>query len=160
MRNRPSLYMQYIALTRVQKLLDEAGAKWSTLFFRQFDGMLSVHLEDSQVDSSYTFMGEERLQALREEREKFITLALDSVSGAYCDRDKNHVSIYFEVHGVKVRINVGEALCERVQTGTRTVEKIDPDYLLDAPKVTVEEPVYDWRCSDDILGSMAHKETA
>lgn len=159
MGNKPSLYMQYIAATRVQQLFNKAGVEQNLLFFEQRTGLITTFMKDEHIDSSYTFLSETRLQGLRSKREEFITLVLDEVPGAYCDRDGNKVSLHFEVHGVKVRINVGEALCERVQTGTRTVEKIDPDYLLDAPKVVVEEPVFEYRCSDDILGSMAHKET-
>ena len=39
-----------------------------------------------------------------------------------------------------------EAICERVQVGTETVEVPDPD----APKVTVEQPVYEWRCPESL----------
>ncbi|RJQ68111.1 hypothetical protein D5S17_32940 [Pseudonocardiaceae bacterium YIM PH 21723] len=35
-----------------------------------------------------------------------------------------------------------ESVCERVQTGTRTVLVADPT----APKVEVQEPVYEWKC--------------
>ena len=40
-----------------------------------------------------------------------------------------------------------EAVCERVQVGTETVEEPDPE----APKVTVERPVYEWRCPPSLL---------
>jgi hypothetical protein len=39
-----------------------------------------------------------------------------------------------------------EAVCERVQVGTRPVEKPDPEALAAVPTVTVEEPVYEWTC--------------
>lgn len=41
-----------------------------------------------------------------------------------------------------------ETVCERVQVGTRTVSKPDPN----APTVDVEEPIYDWKC-EPIMGS-------
>lgn len=36
-----------------------------------------------------------------------------------------------------------EAVCERRQVGTKTVEEVDPE----APKIKVERPVYEWECS-------------
>lgn len=45
-----------------------------------------------------------------------------------------------------------EKICERVQTGTRIVTKPDPVAVADVPLVDVEEPVYEWKCPDSILG--------
>ncbi len=50
----------------------------------------------------------------------------------------------------KVQINaVREEVCERVEVGTETVTIPDPD----APKVTVERPVYEWKCPESVLAS-------
>ena len=52
---------------------------------------------------------------------------------------------YFGPHCIDInapRSNV----CERVQVGTKTVEKPDPS----APLVTVEEPVYEWQCPESL----------
>lgn len=42
-----------------------------------------------------------------------------------------------------------EQACERVQVGEREVTVPDPD----APKVTLTEPVYEWRCSPLLEGA-------
>lgn len=151
-----NLYQQYLAATYLERLLEDVGMKYNSLDL-QVTGEIIVFMDDWYVDSTgYSFLGEEKVQAQREERERVINELL-TVPGAYCDRDGNRITVYLEIHSVKVNIMIGEALCERVQTGTKTVERVDPDYLALAPKITVEEPVYEIRCSDDILGSMAHK---
>ena len=52
-------------------------------------------------------------------------------------------------------------MCERVAVGTKLVIKRDEEAVAEAlahvRTEEVEETVYEWRCSDDILGSMAHK---
>lgn len=52
---------------------------------------------------------------------------------------------FFGVHQVSAQTH-REQVCEKVQVGTRPVERIDPTYLKDAPKVTVEEPIFEWKC--------------
>ena len=149
-----NLYRQYLAATAVEKLFKKAEMKYHDIAFNQ-NGTLRVLSDEWFVTSQYR--GEERYRELRKSRERLINVILESVPGAYCDRKKNEVTVYAEIHGVKIEVQAGEALCERVQTGTKTVEKIDPEYLEGAPKITVEEPIYEYHCSDDIMGSMAHK---
>ena len=47
---------------------------------------------------------------------------------------------YVDINAVRSKV------CERVQVGTETVEVTDPE----APKVTVERPVYEWKCPDSL----------
>ena len=53
---------------------------------------------------------------------------------------------WFGPHHIAINAS-RDAVCERVQVGTRTVEKPDPD----APHVTVDEPIYEYHCPDSIL---------
>lgn len=63
--------------------------------------------------------------------------------------------IEFEIPGTDTRtvitvnppFNEDEAVCEKVQVGTETVEVPDPN----APKIIIEQPVYEIRCPDSIL---------
>lgn len=48
--------------------------------------------------------------------------------------------------GVAWQISVGSSACEQVQVGTRRVERVDPALYASLPKVTIEEPVYEWMC--------------
>ena len=62
--------------------------------------------------------------------------------------------------GVTVEINGRhEQVCERVVTGTRTVEIPDPEVVASAPKVRIEEDVIEWRCPD-VLRSAAEQVAA
>lgn len=156
-----SFYMKYIAADALHTALEAVGARVTSFVINTTAaGGIYTSLEDSYVDHTYTFYSEEKLEGLRAERERIIVDFLNLVEGSYSDRNGNSITLHGKLHGVKYRLLVGEALCERVEVGEKTVEKIDPDYLAEAPKVTVTEKVYEWRCSDDILGSMAHKQVA
>ena len=58
------------------------------------------------------------------------------------------VRVAFGPHFLGVYTSRSE-VCERRQVGTKLVEKVDPD----APRITVEEPVYEWDCKP-ILGGL------
>lgn len=47
-----------------------------------------------------------------------------------------------------VQLEPATGTCNKVQVGTKQVEKPDPE----APTVTVEEPVYEWQCPDVLNG--------
>ncbi len=63
------------------------------------------------------------------------------------------------VPGVKVQVWTDrEAVCERVVVGTETVEVPDPDF--EAPTVTVEREVVEWRCESLLSGGLLAQEEA
>jgi hypothetical protein len=43
-----------------------------------------------------------------------------------------------------------QAVCEKVKTGERTEEVIDPEYLENAPKITKVVEEFEWKCPDYI----------
>lgn len=156
-----NFYRSYIAADALVKHLENIGAKFDSVSIPTVKGgKLHLFLDEWSTDSTYTFMKDKELAKLREERERIIVEFLASVPGSYSDRKGNSITLHGKLHGVEYRVQVGEALCERVEVGEKQVVQIDPAYLAEAPKVTVTEKVYEWRCSDDILGSMAHKATA
>ena len=173
-----NLYMKYISIDAVTKALDKVGAKYSRVSLNDYGieddtekflahdteyrmAHIDVALIDSAVSSEYNWYGEERLAKLREERERIIIELLEALPGSFTDRRKNHITVYGIVHGHTYAISIGEALCERVAVGTKLVIKRDEEAVAEAlahvRTEEVEETVYEWRCSDDILGSMAHK---
>lgn len=150
------LYKNYLLMSRLIKLADEVSAKIHIINI--YGGNVTAYLDDSHVDHGYTFLGEERLQELRTERERIISALLERVPESYVDRDVNKITWYADSTFGKISLHIGEALCERVKVAEKRVEKIDPDFYANAPKVTVVEDVYEWKYSDDILGAMNHKE--
>ena len=152
-----SFYMAYIAADGVRKALESVGAEFDSLNVPTDGGTIFGFLNEWSVNDSYTWYGAERLAALEAKREQIIVDFLKLLPGAYSDRDGDQITLHGTMHGHTFSIRVGKALCERVQVGERTVAKVDPAFLADAPMVTESEPVYEWRCSDDILGSMSHK---
>lgn len=44
-----------------------------------------------------------------------------------------------------------EKVCTKVKTGTRVVEKPDPDALKAVPRISVEEDIYEWKCPESVL---------
>lgn len=64
---------------------------------------------------------------------------------------------YFEMErevipGLVYRLYSGrEQVCERIVTGTETVEVPDPEALKQVPKITQEREIVEWRCPDALL---------
>src|ERR1700677_796620 len=57
-----------------------------------------------------------------------------------------HLVKHFGEHQVRLMVK-RDQVCERVLIGNETVEVPDPN----APKVTITQPVYEWRCPDSLL---------
>lgn len=53
--------------------------------------------------------------------------------------------------GVRVEVNFGSGVCKQRRVGTKFVETYDPEQLAALTKITVEEPVYEYFCTDPIL---------
>ena len=152
------MYRAYLASTDLVQLCEKVGTKLYSFYVS--GGYISGSIPDEYVGSSYTFMGEDRLRELRENRERIIRELLELRPKSWVDRKDNKVTWYCDTSMGQLQLSIGEALCERVKVGEREVEKIDPDFYESAPKVKVIEEVYEWRCSDDILGAMPQKEVA
>lgn len=56
----------------------------------------------------------------------------------------------FGQHSIELNIQ-RDRVCTKVKTGTKIVSKIDPEYLETAPRIEVEEDVYEWECPESIL---------
>lgn len=53
---------------------------------------------------------------------------------------------------VDVQVTIARIeVCERVVTGTRTVEVPDPEVVAAAPLVTIDEEIVEWRCPPSFL---------
>ncbi len=90
-------------------------------------------------------------QAMHFPADKAEMLRLTRAIGGSWDKAEGTAS-YFELNKAigphYVRILTGRnEVCERVETGTETVEITDPD----APKVTVTRPTYEWKCPESLL---------
>lgn len=60
------------------------------------------------------------------------------------DAQPESFSTKIDVPGLRVRVMMPYGVCQRIQTGTKLVERPAPD----APTITVEEPVYEWACTE------------
>ena len=71
--------------------------------------------------------------------------------GAMDKVDNKYSGMYLEQKNEDfiVQLHPTSGTCNKVQVGTKTVEKPDPN----APTVTVEEPVYEWQCPDVLNGA-------
>jgi|TARA_R100000482_G_scaffold124710_2_gene78569 hypothetical protein len=93
-------------------------------------------------------------------REQFANDFLDAFPDTRITREPGYggipeIKLHGTAHaGVEWSIDVGTGVCERVQVGTKSVEKYDSDALLSIPKITVDEPVYEYRCPDPILAGV------
>lgn len=152
-----NLYMKHIAIGGVLKAIERVGgAAQHVGLYRIGDEqywrklILSPKPDEGRIaqiaftlDTPYGDRG-------RAERDRLAVALLDALHGSFSDREGNELSVYGVMHGMTYQIRVGEALCERVQTGTKIVLRPAEG----TPMVEVEEPVYDYRCSDDIMGRL------
>jgi hypothetical protein len=86
-----------------------------------------------------------------EDREEFANQWLIAHPETRVIREEGSIYLFgLDNLGLSWKVNVGQGTCERVQVGTRTVTKIDPDYLVGAPMIQVDEPVFEIVCADPI----------
>jgi len=78
--------------------------------------------------------------------------AVRVIGGGDKETNGEFFSITKTIAGARIEAYIRhEAVCKRVQTGTRTVDRdVYPDDV-QPTRVTVEEPVYEWVCPDSIL---------
>ena len=107
---------------------------------------LADHLEqEPELALHLATYGPDRFLVYTDDADRFRTLA--SALGG--DREKNATDSYMTVTrrfgpGIEVLVYTDRStVCARRVVGTETVEVPDPD----APKVTIERPVYEWDCA-------------
>lgn len=155
------MYMKHVAMNGVLKAIERAGGSVDYISMHSIgDGASWVEGirnpsagggKIAQFDIKLaTYYGE----AGRAERDRLVSAVLNELPESFSDRSGSSVSVYGIMHGISYEVSIGEALCERVQTGVRTLMKPAPD----APMIEVSEPIYEYRCSDDIMGRMPSKE--
>lgn len=101
----------------------------------------------------------EREAEVQRAREDFILEALRRFPDLTVARYAGQSVLYWEpLEGVGVTVNVGQALCERVQVGEEIEEVPDPEALEEAlqtiPTVKKVTPKYEWRCNDRELETL------
>lgn len=136
-----SLYQVYLVADRLSKLITEAGGSHGGIELRteSFPGPAYIHHHISMW-----------LWGDAEDRETLVADLLTRIPGATLTRDDGRMTLRGEwSNGITWYLGGGEGVCERVQVGTRTVLKPDPD----APLVEVVEPVFEVRCVDPLVSA-------
>lgn len=172
-KKTPGLYRHYLAADLAQKRVESIGYSVSTIDI-DYSPLLSDYVGEAGVPSYMRFpalrvevtgftttwereragASEEEAEAASQEEREAAILAFAKFPGVSVFRESGNAFAYFEAFDrIGVRVAFGRALCERVQTGTRTVRKpADPELaakLADALEhVEVEEPIFEWRCND------------
>lgn len=148
---KASLYMRYLVADQISKRMESVGAKPGTVFFLNDD--------DVHIGLAYEW-GHGGAWDTPESREAIVADFLAKYPDAGLTRERNYadkpeMTVRGETHlGIKWQIDFREGVCERVQVGTKTVEKYDSDALLAIPKVIVEEPVFEWMCPDPLRAAV------
>ena len=144
-----SLYMQYLVADQITKRIERLGGEPGSVFFTGGE----VH-----VSLGYNGQGIGRWSPA-EAREQLVADFLTAHPDATLDRSPNDLYVNGKPQmtvrgestlGIRWQVDFGDGVCERVQVGTKTVEQYDSDALLALPKVTVEEPIFEYRCPDPI----------
>lgn len=169
------LYQRYLALDGLTKRFEAAGVEidpfWGfdleigencdtarPLFAGQIDSEnagevawadLKLHAMPLYPDEGkplWQYSEEERQQA----RERALFALLERFPDGYVVRSSGTTYLYGLIGPMSYAINLGNALCKKVETGTREIVEPDPDLVAELPTVTRTEPVYEWRCDDPI----------
>ena len=143
-----NLYQKYLAATQIEQRLEKIGL---APMYVMLGGGVTASISYNDVNGNYLF-GEDREAKVNAFLEAFPDVTVERVSEyGYTPKMNAH---WITNAGVQVTVDFGSGTCERVQVGTKTVEQYDPEALAAVPMVTVEEPVYEYRCSDDPLRAL------
>ncbi|MCC2033099.1 hypothetical protein [Microbacterium allomyrinae] len=149
-------YQQYLAADMVTKRMASVGVTaMHVMFARDYSNRGSsgheVTVGIDYDDTDGHFMGDEDREAKVNE---FLTLYPDSTVTRENDYGKPNMLVRGVTNlGVAWEINFRSGVCERVQVGTKRVERFDPAVIASIPKVTVDEPVYEYMCPDPIVAA-------
>lgn len=142
---KTSLYQKYLVADQIEKHLEVVGC-----------GSIYAMLNPNGVELAVMYDAQGN-HLTREQREEKVVLFLAALPGAQLDRSVKSFETMptltvhgTAAHGITWSIDFGFGVCERVQVGTKKVEKYDPEALSAIPKIVVEEPVFEYRCPDPI----------
>lgn len=152
-----TLYRKYLTADWLIKKIIEAGGKPDGVSFPEWAWGQKPFDEMSDEEFTYGFMFDVSTSIRYvgpEECEELANKLIES-TGCFIHRRQGVIRLYGYSPGFAPNtwhIDVGSGVCERVQVGTKLVEKPDPKAVI--PMVTVEEPVYEVRCIDPIAAAM------
>lgn len=144
-----SLYQKYLVADQIVKRMESVGACPGAVYF--VNGMVRVDLE-------FTFDPGGRYSP-PEDRERIVEAFLAEYPDSTLTREKDYSGIPEMVvrgessSGFAWQIDFRDGVCEKVQVGTKMVERYDEDVLAAVPKRLVEEPVYEYLCADPIVAA-------
>lgn len=146
----PNFYQRYLVADQIQKRLATTGAMVGSVY---------VHEDKVQVNLGYGEFGDD--QALNawsspQRREDAVSDFLTHYPDATISREKDYagkpqmIVSGTAAHGIEWKIDFRDGVCERVQVGTKKVERVDMDAYAALPKVEVSEPIFEYICADPI----------
>lgn len=121
--------------------------------------MLAVDYDDPDLGpcvemrvGSHNLSGKYMFDKDREAKvNEFLDIHRDAVVTREDTYGKPDMVVSWYDSGVRVKVNFGSGVCKRRRVGTKFVETYDPEQLAALTKITVEEPVYEYFCTDPIL---------
>lgn len=150
MTQKASLYQRYLVADQMQKRMVEVGALPGSVIIFEDGVHISLHYS-SMPGGSYS---------PAEQREEIVNKFLTRHSDAKIERQTYYsggkpqmIVSGTAAHDIKWQIDFREGVCEKVQVGTKKVERVDPEVYDSLPRVEVEEPVYEYRCPDPITAA-------
>jgi hypothetical protein len=149
-------YQQYLVADMLTKRLATIGMTATyVMFSKDYDNRGSADLEVSIAADYHDANGKWMRDEAREAKlNEFIELYPDTTvtrKGSYGAPDMLARGVTST--GIAWEINFHSGTCERVQVGTKRVERFDPKALAAIPKITVDEPVYEYVCADPIVSA-------
>jgi hypothetical protein len=144
--------MRYLVADMLDKRFAALGVEHEGIMIQSDKyGWLDRTPEQDPDVMRYGFMNHVSTEPLgltiEEEREDFAQRWIEAYPETQAVRREGRLYLRgVTATGISWHIDAGVGLCELVQVGTRNVTRIDPEYERIAPRITVEEPIYEYKC--------------
>lgn len=142
---------QFAELLNGEVEIDQGNQYW---YYSYIYGNTDIQVRLQLPPESWDWTDEEK----QAEREAALFSLMKQLPGAIAVRHQGSAYLIGKMHGGTYEISIGQALCERVVVGTKTVKKPANPEMVQAFMATVEqieeeEPIYEWRCNDAELAA-------
>jgi hypothetical protein len=147
-----SLYQKYLVADQMMKRLESVGMMPGSVHLST-DGEVIAYLGYGEFGDDQPLNAWSSPARREAAVNEFLTRYPDSAVTREPDYSgKPQMVVTGETNlGVRWKIDFRDGVCEKVQVGTKKVERADPAAYDALPRVIVEEPIYEYRCPDPIV---------
>ncbi|GAA1915002.1 hypothetical protein GCM10009775_04300 [Microbacterium aoyamense] len=152
-----NLYQKYLAADMVTKRVESVGLTVTYVMFH--DDYANRGTSGAAIDLSIDYRDANGKWMSDADREAKVNAFLERYPDTAVTRKAEYggkpemLARGVTSTGIAWEINFHSGTCERVQVGTKKVERFEPEALANLKKVTVDEPIYEYVCADPIVAA-------